>query len=244
MRRRTSLDGGASCGRLHRHAPIAAAALVAAAAGVVVFPQAGDGASVPKQAVVAQARGRVNVYRFPGAKKPFVHYGARNEWGQPRVFLVAQRLRGWERVYLPQRPDGITGWVRDSSVTLANDPWRVVVSLGGHEVSVYRLGKRVLHVKAGVGRSISATPRGNYFLVELAKQPDPNGVYGPYAFGTSAFSNTYYHFGGGPGQIGLHGTDDPAGLGTNVSHGCIRIPNWAIAHLAHELPLGTPVVIR
>ena len=220
-----------------------AAALVAAAASVAAFPPAGS-ASVPRQAVVAQARGRVGVYRFPGAKRPFVRYGAKNEWGQPRVFLVAQRLHGWERVYLPRRPDGVTGWVRDSAVTLANDPWRVLVSLGGHEVSVYRLGRRVMRVKAGVGRSISRTPRGNYFLVELAKQPDPNGVYGPYAFGTSAFSNTYYHFGGGPGQIGLHGTDDPAGLGTDVSHGCIRIPNWAIARLAHELPLGTPVVIR
>lgn len=222
------------------------AALVAAgllaAAFVVAAPPAGA-ASVPKQAVVAQARGRVNVYRFPGAKKPFARFGPKNEWGESRVFLVAQRLDGWERVYLPRRPNGITGWVRDSAVRLAADPWRVVVSLGGHRVTVYKLGRRVLRVKAGVGRSVSRTPRGDYFLVELAKQPDPNGVYGPYAFGTSAFSNTYYHFGGGPGQIGLHGTDYPQGLGTNVSHGCIRIPNWAITRLAHELPLGTPVVI-
>jgi lipoprotein-anchoring transpeptidase ErfK/SrfK len=242
MRRPISLSGGASSRRLRRHAA-GAAALVAAAAGVA-FPPAAGSASMPKQAVVAQARGKVAVYRFPGAKKPFVRYAARNEWGQPRVFLVAQRLHGWERVYLPQRPNGVTGWVRDSAVNLARDPWRVVVSLGGHEVSVYRLGKRVLHVKAGVGRSVSKTPRGNYFLVELARQPDPNGVYGPYAFGTSAFSNTFYSFGGGPGQIGLHGTDDPSGLGTNVSHGCIRIPNWAITRLAHELPLGTPVQIK
>ena len=222
-------------------AALVAAGLLAAAVAVAA-PPAGA-VSVPKQVVVAQARGRVLVYRFPGAKKPFARFGPKNEWGESRVFLVAQRLNGWERVYLPQRPNGITGWVRDSAVKLAADPWRVIVSLGGHRVTVYRLGRRVLSVKAGVGRSVSRTPRGDYFLVELAKQPDPSGVYGPYAFGTSAFSNTYYHFGGGPGQIGLHGTDYPQGLGTNVSHGCIRIPNWAITRLAHELPLGTPVVI-
>lgn len=223
-------------------ATIAAAALAAAAATTLVFPFTGT-ASVPKQAVVATAAGRVSVYRYPGAKTAFAHFGRTNAWGQPRVFLVAQRLKGWERVYLPQRPNGITGWVRDSAVTLAYDPWRVVVSLGRHRVTVYKLGRRVLQVKAGVGRSVAKTPTGSYFLVELAKQPDPHGVYGPYAFGTSAFSNTYYHFGGGPGQIGLHGTDYPAGLGTDVSHGCIRIPNWAITRLAHELPLGTPVKI-
>lgn len=242
MRRRTLLrSGGASFGGLHRRAAIGAVAVVAAAVACA-FPPAG-GASVAKQSVVAQARGRVNVYRYPGARRPFTHYRRTNAWGQPTVFLVAQRLNGWERVYLPRRPNGITGWVRDSSVTLSNDPWHVVVSLGGHRVTVYRLGRRVLRVKAGVGRSVSRTPRGDYFLVELARQPDPSGEYGPYAFGTSAFSNTYYHFGGGPGQIGLHGTDYPQGLGTNVSHGCIRIPNWAIMRLAHELPLGTPVTI-
>lgn len=241
MRRPTSPRGGASFGRLHR-AVLGAATLLTGTA-VVFASSAAAGASVPKQAVVAQAKGRVAVYPFPGTKKPLVRYGRTNEWGQPRVFLVAQRLHGWERVYLPRRPDGVTGWVRDSAVTLASDPWRVVVSLRGHRVTVYRQGRRVLRIKASVGRSVSQTPRGTYFLVELAKQPDPNGEYGPYAFGTSAFSNTYYHFGGGPGQIGLHGTNYPAGLGTNVSHGCIRIANWAIARLAHELPLGTPVVV-
>jgi lipoprotein-anchoring transpeptidase ErfK/SrfK len=68
-------------------------------------------------------------------------------------------------------------------------------------------------------------------------------LYGPYAFGTSAFSNTYYHFGGGPGEIGLHGTNYPQGLGSKVSHGCIRVSNATIRRLAKLLPLGTPVVI-
>jgi lipoprotein-anchoring transpeptidase ErfK/SrfK len=201
--------------------------------------------SAPKRAVVATViRARISVYRTPGARRAFVHFKKSNGYGQPRVFLVKKRLAGWEQVYLPMRPDGVTGWVRDSSVSLAYNPYRVVVSLGRHKVWAYKRGSRILATKAGVGRSISATPKGTYFLVMLLKQPTSNTVYGPYAFGTSAFSKVYYHFGGGPGEIGLHGTDDPQALGTNVSHGCIRIANWAIAKLAHTLPLGTPLVIE
>jgi len=52
-----------------------------------------------------------------------------------------------------------------------------------------------------------------------------------------------YSFGGGPGQIGIHGTNDPSSVGRSVSHGCIRLSNAAITRLAQELPLGTPVTI-
>ena len=90
---------------------------------------------------------------------------------------------------------------------------------------------------------MTATPTGTYFVVELLQQASPSGVYGPYAFGLSAFSNVFYSFGGGPGQIGLHGTNEPERLGTDVSHGCIRISNAGITRLARILPLGTPVKI-
>ena len=198
---------------------------------------------VPKRSIVAQARRTVYVYRRPGARKAFAKYGRKNGYGQPRVFLVTKRRVGWEKVYLPRRPNGVTGWVRDRAVSLAYDPYAVVVSLKHHSVRVYKAGRRILRRKAGVGRSVSATPSGTYFLVMLLKQPDPSGIYGPYAFGTSAFSNTYYHFGGGPGEIGLHGTNEPQYLGTNVSHGCIRVSNATIKRLAKILPLGTPVLI-
>ena len=96
---------------------------------------------------------------------------------------------------------------------------------------------------AAVGRSVLPTPTGRYYIVELLKQPNPNGVYGPYAFGTSAFSKVLYHFGGGPGQIGIHGTDEHGSIGHSVSHGCIRLRNRDIVRLAHLLPLGTPITI-
>jgi lipoprotein-anchoring transpeptidase ErfK/SrfK len=110
-------------------------------------------------------------------------------------------------------------------------------------VTVFKNGVLVASESAATGASATPTPRGHFYIDELLAQPDPDGVYGPYAFGLSAFSNVIYGFGGGPGQVGLHGTNDAAGIGTGVSHGCVRIANAAIIRLAHMLPLGTPVMI-
>jgi lipoprotein-anchoring transpeptidase ErfK/SrfK len=231
-------SGGGSFGSRRRAAAFAAVILAAAAASNAE-------AAAPKAAsIVASANGRaVAVYRTPRAKRPYLTLTNPNRHGARLVFLVKDRRAGWEHVYLPLRPNGSTGWVRDAQVDLAYDPYRVVVSLRKHSIAVYD-GRRVAYAApAGVGRSVTGTPTGTYFLVELLQQADPHGVYGPYAFGLSAFSEVLYSFGGGPGEIGLHGTNEPSKLGTNVSHGCIRISNAGITKLAHLLPLGTPVMI-
>jgi lipoprotein-anchoring transpeptidase ErfK/SrfK len=90
------------------------------------------------------------------------------------------------------------------------------------------------------------TPGGLYYIKELLKPPNPNTVYGPYAYGLSGFSDALESFEGGDAVIGIHGTNDPSGLGKDVSHGCIRMPNDQIIKLVEEikLPLGVPVEIR
>jgi lipoprotein-anchoring transpeptidase ErfK/SrfK len=221
---------------------VAAASLAAAvAAGAAVSARAAAG---PAPSIVAQATGRaVAVYRAPAARRPFLTLSNPSPGGAPLVFLVKARRSGWEQVYLPTRPNGSTGWIRDGAVTLATDPYRLVVSLRSHSLTVWKDGRVIHREPAGVGRSVMPTPIGTYYIVELLQQPDPSGPYGPYAFGLSAFSNVLYSFGGGPGQVGLHGTNEPSALGTNVSHGCIRISNAGITRLARVLPLGTPVQI-
>ena len=73
---------------------------------------------------------------------------------------------------------------------------------------------------------------------------DATSAYGPFALGLSGYSEVLSEFGGGDGQIGIHGTDDPSTIGQAVSHGCIRVPNDVITRLNEVLPLGTPVVIE
>jgi len=194
--------------------------------------------------IAAQATGSsVSVFRSPQAKQPFRVFRNPTADGAPLVFLVRRRVPGWDEVLLPIRPNGLLGWVRTRTVALSLNPYRVAVSLRGHLITVWKLGRVIERAPAGVGRSVVPTPTGSFYIVELLKQPDPRGPYGPYAFGLSAFSRVLYSFGGGPGQIGIHGTNEPALIGTDASHGCIRVANSVITRLAGILPLGTPVVI-
>jgi hypothetical protein len=198
----------------------------------------------PGESIVATAVPRsVPIFSSPSARRPFKRLSNPTSVGAPLVFLVKSRRRGWEHVYLPIRPDGATGWIKDRDVTLAWNPYSLLARLGRHEVILRKEGRVVARFPAAVGRSVLPTPTGRYFIVALLKQPDPSGAYGPYAFGTSAFSKVLYHFGGGPGQIGLHGTDEDGSVGQSVSHGCIRLRNRDIVRLAHLLPLGTPITI-
>jgi L,D-transpeptidase catalytic domain len=198
----------------------------------------------PGESIVATAvTHAVPIYRSPSARRPFKRLANPTSVGAPLVFLVKSRGRGWEKVYLPIRPDGATGWVKDRHVSLAWNPYSLQARLRRHELVLRKNGRVAARFPAAVGRSVLPTPTGRYYLVELLKQPNPNGAYGPYAFGTSAFSRVLYHFGGGPGQIGIHGTDEHGSIGHSVSHGCIRLRNRDIVRLAHLLPLGTPITI-
>lgn len=208
-------------------------------------PPAAPAVAAPRVSVVAQATGsRIAVFRVPRATRPFRVFRNPAAGGAPLVFLVRRRVPGWAQVRLPSRPNGSLGWVRSRTLALSLDPYRITVALRGHRITVWRRGRVILRAPAATGRSTLPTPTGVYYITELLEQPHPHGVYGPYAFGLSAHSNVLYNFGGGSGQIGLHGTNEPALLGTSVSHGCIRVSNALISRLARILPLGTPVVIR
>jgi len=185
----------------------------------------------------------IPIYRSPSAGHPFLHLANPNIAGEPLVFLVKKRGNGWEQVYLPVRPDGATGWISDRYLSLAWNPYSLEVRRRAHQLVLRKSARVLARFPAAVGRAVLPTPTGRYYIFELLKQPDPKGAYGPYAFGLSAFSHVLYSFGGGPGQIGIHGTNEANSIGRSASHGCIRIPNRAIIRLAHELPLGTPVTI-
>jgi lipoprotein-anchoring transpeptidase ErfK/SrfK len=170
-----------------------------------------------------------------------------------QVFLVeAQRADGWVQVLLPVRPNGSSGWVHASDVTITPNIYKINISLSAHTIKVTR-GDAVIYtgpVAVGatdpplpdVGKP-SPTPTGEYYLRVLIQAPDPTTVYGPYAYGLSSHSDALDTFGGGDGEIGIHGNNDASVLGTSITHGCVRMDNAAITMLTKQLPLGTPVSI-
>ncbi|WP_380167031.1 L,D-transpeptidase family protein [Jannaschia sp. R86511] len=170
----------------------------------------------------------------------------RDEVSGQVVLLALEVGRAWVHVQLPVRPNGSTGWVRARDVGLSSHSFAIEILLGEHRIVVTEAGREVLGSDIGVGTTDTPTPGGDYYVKELLAPPDPDGVYGPYAYGLSGFSTVLTEFNGGEGVIGIHGTDRPDLVGTDVSSGCIRLPNDVITRLVEEvgLPLGTPVTIR
>jgi len=159
---------------------------------------------------------------------------------------VLGQARGgsWLRVRLPGRPNGHAGWISTRRTRLTSTPWQIVLDLSSRWVSVYRAGHVRRHFRAVVGNPSTPTPKGSYFIEEaLALSSYEPG--GPFALATSARSNVYQEFEGGPGQIGIHGTHNLSGTpGTAVSHGCIRLRTRAITWLARRIGPGVPLTIK
>ncbi|MGH9063815.1 MAG: L,D-transpeptidase family protein [Acidimicrobiales bacterium] len=199
--------------------------------------------AVPPHLVATASVASVAVYPSPAAAGPSASLASPNSYGAPLVMLVVAERGHWLRVMLPERPNGSEGWVRADQVGLATDDMSVVVSLSAHQLEV-RQGTRVVdRLPVAVGSPSSPTPTGHFYLTELLKPADAGGPYGPLAFGTSAYSNVYTHFAGGPGQVGVHGTDEPWVIGQSASHGCIRLTDAGILRLAHEVRVGTPLTV-
>ncbi|MFC3687600.1 L,D-transpeptidase family protein [Aquipuribacter hungaricus] len=210
--------------------PAPAAPAPATAAAVVADPE---------RSVLTPVGRELRVLDRPGGSETH-RLAAVRDTGAPLTLLVAEEAPdGWYRVLLPVRPNGSTGWVAADDVAVATVHHRLEMSVAANELRLYERGRLVRTMPAASGTGDTPTPLGSFFLTELL-EPTNDG-YGPYAYGLSGFSEVLTSFGGGPGQIGLHGTDDPGSVGTASSHGCIRLSDEDITYLARTLPLGTPV---
>ena len=242
---------------LHRAAVAASAVLLTAACGGGGHPtSAASGNSqsaqpaatvspaIGKPSTIATAKGAaVQIFSAPGADTPTMSLKSPNPDGVKRVFLVIARQNGWLKVMLPVPPNGSSGWVHASAVTMSSTTYLIKVHSSAHRLDVYRGTAKVLDVPAAIGKADTPTPGGLYYITELLKAPNPKGAYGPYAYGLSGYSTSLTQFNGHDPIIGIHGTDQPKLVGTSVSHGCVRVTNAVITKLAGMLPLGTPVQI-
>jgi hypothetical protein len=170
------------------------------------------------------------------------------EDGFPEVYLLLASQRDahgieWVRVRLPQRPNGVTGWVRGSAL----GPFhvvhtRLVVDRRALRVTLYDRGKVRFRAPVGVGAPGTPTPAGSFWVRERFRVRG-HSLYGTRAIGTAAYSNTLTDWPGG-GVIGLHGTSEPGLIPGRPSHGCIRLKNRDIERLYELSPVGTPLLIK
>lgn len=173
------------------------------------------------------------------------------EDGRAEVVVVRRsRLRGdgvWVHVRFAPGGPGRTavGWVpRDDLDTFHVARGRLVV-----DRTTLRArfddgeGRTVWRARIGVGAAATPTPGGRFFVRERLRALDGgNGLYGPYAIGTSAYASVSDWPRGG--VVGIHGTDEPALIPGRPSHGCVRLQNDDVRTLVRLVSRGTPVLIR
>lgn len=157
--------------------------------------------------------------------------------------MVTKGGARWLKVQVPGRPNGRKGWIARRGTVSTTTNWHLVVKPSLRRVLVFRGGRLVRSFAAVVGKPSTPTPLGNFFVEESVRML-PGSAGGPFALALSARSNVLQEFGGGPGQIALHGVNNLAGIpGTAVSHGCVRLSNRHISWLAARIAPGVPVTI-
>lgn len=242
--------------RLPRLAGVATAALLLAACASAEAPEAADDAPAvtagpttsttadPNITTVATTTvSTMDVYDSADAPEPSHQVNAPEGPGVPLTFVVLDEQGDRLHVELPERPNDSTGWIERDAVTVQAHDFHITVTLADFNIKVFQGDEVILDAPVGVAADNTPSPGGTYFTTSLLQPPDPNSVYGTYAYGLSAFSDVLESFSGGPGQLGIHGTNDDASIGTEVSHGCIRMHNADIEQLVPVLPLGVPVTI-
>jgi lipoprotein-anchoring transpeptidase ErfK/SrfK len=169
------------------------------------------------------------------------------EDGYPEVYVVLARYTDsarheWLKVRLPMRPNGRTGWVPRSALGgLQTVDTFLRVDKRSLRATLYRHGRAIWRAPVGIGKPGTETPSGRFYIRERLRVGSSGSLYGPLAFGTSAYSKLTDWPGGG--VIGIHGTNEPALVPGRPSHGCIRVRNGDIVRLGRLMPIGTPVRI-
>lgn len=213
-------------------------------------PRGSGGGSCPAMPAVPAAKAtgaratvpRLSVYDAPDGRvtrvlaNPTVENAVLNT-------LVLARHGDWLRVQLPVRPNGTTGWVRAADMAPYEVPYRIVVQLCRHRLTLFKGGKEVWAQPVAIGAPGTPTPKGAFY-VDFITPMRASGAYGPYLVSVAGFSNVLNQFGkNGIGQIGIHGTNRPSSIGTSASHGCVRLRNDNLRALVKVVPEGTPVLI-
>ena len=169
-------------------------------------------------------------------------------FGGDRTHLLVTRVairKGvrWVEVLLPKRPNGSRGWVLQGRMELTSTSIRLKIDVSDRRLSVFRKNRRIMYVPVAVGKDATPTPTGPLFAIAETLRGIPGGFLGTYILPLTGFSETLNEFAGGDGRVAIHGTSLPALIGTQASHGCVRMFNGDVTRLARLARPGTPLVI-
>ena len=118
-------------------------------------------------------------------------------------------------------------------------------------ISLFKHLKRVQTYPIAVGQVGLETPAGQYTIQNKAVNPAwhvPNSAWagslaGQVIPGGAPNNPIKARWLGVYDGVGVHGTSDRGSIGSNASHGCIRMLIEDVEKLYDEVPVGTPIFI-
>ncbi|AET66473.1 hypothetical protein Desor_0790 [Desulfosporosinus orientis DSM 765] len=150
---------------------------------------------------------------------------------------------GWLFSFKESTPEkDLISLVKDSlmpNLSYAEDipfqPLAISINKTNNTLSLVSENRIIRKYEASLGKD-DATPEGTLLISRKIMNPDnyvppKDNVYGTRAM---ELSNLNY---------AIHGTNHPAEIGKNISHGCIRLKNSDMEELYALVPLNTPVEI-
>src|SRR5215467_8274497 len=120
---------------------------------------------------------------------------------------------------------------------------RIVVSIPDRKLALIENGKVVKIYPTAVGADASPSPTGTFTVTARVPNPTwyhagkvvPPGKNNPVGSRWIGLSEKGY---------GIHGTNAPASIGRNVSHGCIRMRNRDVEQLFELVKVGDTVELH
>jgi lipoprotein-anchoring transpeptidase ErfK/SrfK len=131
-------------------------------------------------------------------------------------------------------------------------PVVLTVDRSHFRISLYKRLKKVVTYPIAVGMAGLETPAGRYTIRNKAINPAWSVPNSPWA---GSLAGTVIP-GGAPNNpliarwmgvadgVGVHGTSDRGSMGSNASHGCIRMLPEDVIKLYDQVPVGTPIFIN
>jgi lipoprotein-anchoring transpeptidase ErfK/SrfK len=131
-------------------------------------------------------------------------------------------------------------------------PVVLMVNRGGFKLSYYRRLKLIKSYRIAVGKVGLETPAGLYHVQNKAVNPDwnvPNSDWagdkaGKVIPGGTSENPLKARWLGIFDGAGIHGTSEVGSLGSNASHGCIRMSIPEVIELYKKVPVNAPVYIQ
>ncbi|RXI96712.1 LysM peptidoglycan-binding domain-containing protein [Anaerobacillus alkaliphilus] len=126
------------------------------------------------------------------------------------------------------------------------ETYSLKINKGTNTLTVFRNGVVIKSFPIATGKSSSLTPEGTFKIVNKVEKPwfnpenipggDPRNPLGSHWLGLNVPGTKGYTY-------GIHGTNNPASIGTYASKGCIRMYNSDILWIYQNVPMQTTVEI-